>query len=347
MFLTWHIFGDPSLRVRTDTPAALTVVHDENVSPTASAFDVTVVGVEGALCALYYDGTLYGSALTDAGGNASIPIGEAPPTDVDLTLTVTSFNAMPYFGSVTVAELYVAEIAVTPGSYDVALDPEEALVETLYIDNIGEPLSVLHFDIEILDGAGVRSLGRAPVAAGSERSRRSDVESAPGRVFHVYGPVSWLTASPMSGDVPAGGTQEIVLTFDTSGLSDGDYYADINIDSNGGDRVVVPAVLHVQATGVDVDVPSASILYGNHPNPFTPGTSIAFGIPETQHVRVTIFDVRGRLVRTLADGVFEAGPHDVPWDGTNSAGEPLGSGVYFYRLEAGDRTHDGRMVLLK
>jgi hypothetical protein len=346
MFLTWHVFGDPSLRVRTDTPAALTVVHDENVSPTASAFDVTVVGVEGALCALYYDGTLYGSAFADAGGSASIPIREAPPTDVDLTLTVTSFNAMPYFGSVTVAEAYVPEIAVMPDSYDVVLDPEEALVETLLIGNIGEPLSVLHFEIEILDGGGVRSLGRAPVA-GPEQSRRSNVESAAGRVFHVYGPVSWLTVVPMSGDVPAGGTQEVVLTFDASGLSDGDYHADLNIDSNGGDRVVVPAVLHVQATGVDVDVPSASILYGNHPNPFTPGTSIAFGLPDARHVRVTIFDVRGRLVRTLADGVFEAGPHDVPWDGTNSAGEPLGSGVYFYRLEAGDRTHEGRMVLLK
>jgi hypothetical protein len=347
MFLTWHVFGDPSLRVRTDTPATLSVVHDDNISPSATSFDVTVSGVEGALCALYYDGTLYGSALTNGGGNASIPIGEALPNGADLTLTVTSFNAMPYFGSVTVAEVYVPQIAVTPEGYDVVLDPEESLVETLSVANIGDPLSVLHFGIEILDGAGVRSLGRMPVA-GPERSRRSDVvESASGRVFPVYGPVSWLTAYPMSGDVPAGGAQEVTLTFDTSGLSDGDYYADINIDSNGGDRVVIPAVLHVQATGVDSEIPSASVLYGNHPNPFTPGTSIAFAVPTTDRVRVTIYDARGRLVRTLADGMFEAGPHDIPWDGRNSAGEQMGSGVYFYRLEAVDRTLDGRMVLLK
>lgn len=346
MFLTWHVFGDPSLRVRTDAPTALSVIHDGDIAATTTTFDVTVTGVEGALCALYYDGTLYGSAFTDGAGNVSIPITVAPPVDVDLTLTVSAFNAIPYFGSVTVAEAYVPEVAATPSAYDVVLDPDEVLVETLFIQNVGEPLSVLHFDIEIVDGAGVRSLGRVP-AARPLTSSRIDAGPKGSRVFPVYGPVTWLSASPMSGDVPAGGTQEVEITFDTSGMSDGDYYADINIDSNGGERVVVPAVLHVQATGVDGDIPVASVLYGNYPNPFTPGTSIAFAIPATEHVRLTIFDVRGRHVRTLADGVFDAGPHDLPWDGTNRANEPVGSGVYFYRLEVGTRIHDGKMVLMK
>jgi hypothetical protein len=345
MFLTWHVFGDPSLRVRTDTPSALSVAHDGTVSPSATTFDVAVPGVGDALCALYYDGTLYGSAFTDVGGNASIPIGTAPPLGVDLTLTVTAFNAVPYFAGVTVEEAYVPEIDVAPASYNVVLDPEEVLVETLLIQNVGEPLSVLHFDIEIVDGAGVRSLDRVP-AAQFQTSSRLEAQSGDARVKPVYGPVAWLTATPMSGDVPSGGAQDVELSFDTSGLSAGEYLADINIDSNGGDRVVVPVILTVESTGVDV-IPSTSVLYGNYPNPFNPLTRISFALPASERVRVSIFDVRGRLVRTLADGVLEAGPHDLPWDGTNWADEPVGSGVYFYRLEAGPRTHTGKMVLMK
>jgi hypothetical protein len=321
------------------------VVHDAEISPTATTFDVTVSGVEGALCALYYDGTLYGSAFTDVGGNASIPIGEAPPIGVDLTLTATAFNAMPYFGTVTVVEQYVPEIDVTPTAYNVVLDPEEVLVETLLVRNTGEPLSVLHFDIEIVDGAGVRSIGRVPAVHPQTSSRTEAVLEEP-RIAPVYGPVSWLSASPMSGDVPSGAAQEVELTFDTSGMSAGEYLADINIDSNGGERVVVPVVLTVESTGVD-EVPTASVLYGNYPNPFRPSTRISFAIPADAYVRVSVFDVRGRHVRTLADDVFEAGPHDLPWDGTNWADEPVASGVYFYRLEAGARSHVGKMILMR
>jgi hypothetical protein len=344
MFLTWHIFGDPSLRVRTDTPGALGVVHDDIIDPTAETFDVTVTGVEGALCALYHDGVLYGSALTDAAGGCSIPILETPPADEDLTLTVTAFNAVPYSGVVTVGQVYVPVIDATPSSYDVSLDPEETLVETLSIRNIGEPLSVLHFDIEIIDARGVRRLERLrlPQLPSAERTGSGDA-----RLQLVYGPVSWLAAEPMSGDVEAGATQEVQLTFDAAGLSDGDYGAYINIDSNGGERIVIPVALHVQATGVDDQIPRVSVLYGNYPNPFNPMTRIAFSIPATERVRVSIFDVRGRLVRTLVDGVLDAGRHDLPWDGTDRAGESVASGVYFYRLKAGTSVHNGAMVLMK
>lgn len=343
-FLTWHIFGDPSLRVRTDTPATLTVVHDDVVDPAAETFDVTVTGVEGALCALYYDGVLYGSALTDAAGCCSMPILEVPPAEADLALTVTAFNAVPYSGIVTVGAVYVPIIDATPSFYDVSLDPEETLVETLLIHNIGDPLSILHFDIEIVDADGVRSLERLslPALPPAEWTGSGDA-----RLHLVYGPVSWLSAEPMSGDLEGGATQEVELMFDAAGLADGDYGAYINIDSDGGDRVVIPVDLHVQATSVDDQIPRVSVLYGNYPNPFSPMTRIAFSVPGRQRVRVSIFDVRGRLVRALVDDVFEGGRHDLPWDGANQAGEPVGSGVYFYRLEAEASVHGGTMVLMK
>ena len=71
MYETWHIFGDPSVQVRTDTPAMMTVNHAGAVFFNMTEYEVEVVGVEGALCALYATGTLYGSAYTDVNGMAA------------------------------------------------------------------------------------------------------------------------------------------------------------------------------------------------------------------------------------------------------------------------------------
>jgi hypothetical protein len=92
MFNTWHIFGDPSLQVRTKNPAAMTVVHNGSVFFQDNQYEVDVVGVQGALCALYTNGVLYGSAYTNGAGHAVIPISQMLPIGGTLTLTVTGFN---------------------------------------------------------------------------------------------------------------------------------------------------------------------------------------------------------------------------------------------------------------
>jgi hypothetical protein len=95
MFLTWHIFGDPSLVVRTATPAAMSVQHSGALFPGQTDYAVTVTGVPGALCALYAVGTLYGSAYTNAAGAATIHMANPPLVPGTLTLTVTAFNKLP------------------------------------------------------------------------------------------------------------------------------------------------------------------------------------------------------------------------------------------------------------
>ncbi|MFH1502445.1 MAG: C25 family cysteine peptidase [Candidatus Eisenbacteria bacterium] len=546
MFKTWHIFGDPSLRVRTDTPSAISVIHDDNIDPIATTFDVTVTGEEGALCALYYDGVLYGSAFTNGSGVATINVSSTPPTDVDLTLTVTSFNGLPYFGTVHVGQAYVPNVDATPTYFDFVLEPDETDAATLYIGNVGEPLSVLHFDLEIVDASTPRSLtgsdvsvspvnygpgetidfvysiyngstddewvtdatldfptgvtvvsctdfqvstrtltcdgttgdgvtvgwsgvgssnviypaetavstirltidsgfagdldvgytldgdgwGSAPhsvsgtvttsppagptvtlttpdggevwgigeshsigwswtgsfgyvsldcstddgatwssissstendggypwlVDAGVSTECRirvtglttPSIDDASDGQFAIYQPVTWLTAVPMSGDVDSGLDEQVVITADATGLPEGDYFADIHIDSNGGARITVPVALHVQATGVEDDLPRVSVLYGNYPNPFNPKTRIAFALPTAGPARVLIYNTSGRLVRTLVDGMVDAGPRTVEWDGRTDAGSEVASGVYYYSLEAAGRELGGRMVLLK
>ena len=85
----------------------------------------------------------------------------------------------------------------------------------------------------------------------------------------------------------------------------------------------------------------------NYPNPFNPRTTIAFTLPAKSLVSLRVYDAAGRLVRTLAKGEFTAGPHAIEWNGTSNAGTKAASGVYFYRLQAGELTSTRKMVLLK
>jgi flagellar hook assembly protein FlgD len=76
-------------------------------------------------------------------------------------------------------------------------------------------------------------------------------------------------------------------------------------------------------------------------------TKIAYHVPRESEVTIRIYDVSGRVVRTLVDGVVEAGRHAAVWNGRNDAGESVGSGVYFCTMEAPDFHESRKMTLLK
>jgi hypothetical protein len=103
--------------------------------------------------------------------------------------------------------------------------------------------------------------------------------------------------------------------------------------------------LRIELEG-ETDLPVAASaefrLLQNAPNPFNPATSIRFNLPSAMDVRLEVYDLRGRLVSTLVDGTLSAGPHEVTF-----RGEELASGVYMYRLSAGDRVETRRMNLVK
>jgi flagellar hook assembly protein FlgD len=92
-------------------------------------------------------------------------------------------------------------------------------------------------------------------------------------------------------------------------------------------------------------------LHPNVPNPFNPVTRIAFDLARDGHVSLRIYDVGGRLVRTLIDAPMArgryAGADAAVWDGIDDAGRRVSSGVYFYRLVTSDLDASRRMVLLK
>jgi hypothetical protein len=88
-------------------------------------------------------------------------------------------------------------------------------------------------------------------------------------------------------------------------------------------------------------------LYGAAPNPFNARTNVEFELSEGGQVSLRIYDVRGRLVRRLHEGVLPAGRHGFDWDGRDGAGQSAGSGVYFFRLRSRGAELTGRCVLVK
>jgi hypothetical protein len=115
-------------------------------------------------------------------------------------------------------------------------------------------------------------------------------------------------------------------------------------------EVILRYFLGMTQTGIedqDVILPDEYILYQNYPNPFNPATTIRFGLPEKSNVHLEIFDILGRQVVTLADKPMEAGYHEIIWDSRNRSGGEVSTGVYFYRLKAGEFNSIKKMLILK
>lgn len=94
-------------------------------------------------------------------------------------------------------------------------------------------------------------------------------------------------------------------------------------------------------------VPAQVALLPNYPNPFRGQTQLGYALPEAAEVRLTVYDVLGRVVRRLASGRMRAGRHQVRWDGRSDGGQAAASGVYFVRLEALGQQHVVKMTIVR
>ncbi len=100
--------------------------------------------------------------------------------------------------------------------------------------------------------------------------------------------------------------------------------------------------------GAEITVPAGNyVLEQNRPNPFNPGTSIWFDLPQPAAVKLSVFNAQGQLVSVIVNGTLPAGRHEAVWPGRDDAGRPAASGVYFYRLESPLGARTRKMVLVK
>ena len=111
-----------------------------------------------------------------------------------------------------------------------------------------------------------------------------------------------------------------------------------------------PASLIAQWDDLPVSVPQMSFaldLAQNYPNPFNPVTTIEYSVNQESRVRLQVFDARGRLVRTLVNRAVLPNNYKVLWDGRDSSGNPVASGIYFYRMISDHFIATKKMILLK
>jgi M6 family metalloprotease-like protein len=148
--------------------------------------------------------------------------------------------------------------------------------------------------------------------------------------------VEWIGHGKLSGDI------------DLTGLLPGTYDVVI-INPDGQEGVLADGFIVTGATGINSPgIPGKFALYQNYPNPFNPMTTIPFDLKEQSHVTLRIYEVTGRLVKTLIDGQLPADHYEVKWNGVNDAGEAVSSGIYFYKIKAGSNFAAAKkMVILK
>ncbi len=122
------------------------------------------------------------------------------------------------------------------------------------------------------------------------------------------------------------------------------------IGRNPGAQASKSSVIHLVTNPVAVEESSVDpvlALRQNRPNPFNPATTIAFSLPQRMSLTLSIYDISGRRVAQLINGVMQAGPHEVPWAGTNDKGQAVASGVYCYQLKTPYGVETRRMVLAR
>lgn len=134
--------------------------------------------------------------------------------------------------------------------------------------------------------------------------------------------------------------------YNYRGLKDGSEFGMHNakyvIDALVASRNAIVGIINIS-----YEVPQRFELSQNYPNPFNPTTKFKFSLPKETDVTIAIFDILGRVVKVITKDKFTAGTYEVDWDATNDMNSKVASGIYFYRIVAGNNTAIKKMVLLK
>ena len=147
-----------------------------------------------------------------------------------------------------------------------------------------------------------------------------------------------------------GGTEFLVVDLSTYMLPGTvpDTIININDEDYYGLAPDMGAIEYQSILHLDRDLlPRQYILHQNYPNPFNPTTQLRYDLPEASHVRIMIYDLMGREIRTLVDMDQKAGYRSIQWNATNDLGQPVSAGMYLYMIQAGDFRQTRKMVLLK
>jgi len=169
------------------------------------------------------------------------------------------------------------------------------------------------------------------------------LENAGGVTFGPA-PVTVATGAFSIAEVPAG-AYGVTVSFTLDG--DTRSYSPENFTVGEGATTLNITVPQSASDDDTVFVPVVTALRANYPNPFNPTTTVVFDMARAGHVSLEVYNVKGQLVRVLANGGYDAGRHSVVWNGDDLSGRSVGSGVYFYRMTTEGYSTVRKMLLMK
>ena len=122
------------------------------------------------------------------------------------------------------------------------------------------------------------------------------------------------------------------------------YFFEYNYNENLGSIYELTNINFVNIS--DFNLPEIFSSLINYPNPFNPTTMISFAISNDSYIELTIYNIKGQKIKTLTKNEFNKGNYSIIWNGDNENGEPVGSGVYLYKLNVNDKTEAMKKCLL-
>ncbi len=325
--------------------ARLQVIHNA-ADPAAASVDV------------YVNGDLL---LPGFGFREATPFIDVP-AEVELTIEVTPAGDATVVGTfdVTLADggtyVVIANGVLNPDNF--AANPENVDIDfTLFIKDNAREESTDPAEVQFFIVHGSTD---APAVDISARGVAMLAQNVP------YGGISDYLGVPANQYIidilPAGGSEPVAsFTLDISGLAGGTAvvlasgFLDPSINQNGEAfnliAVLADGTVLSITTGVEKlvrDIPMEYNISQNYPNPFNPVTTIRFSLPEVSAVSLEIYNMLGQKIVSLVDNEqLSAGVYNIEWNGRDSAGRQVSSGMYIYRINAGDFTATKSMMLLK
>lgn len=241
-------------------------------------------------------------------------------------------TAPAYLGHLT-TDITVAALAIADQHLYVVDPYNQFLVFDLADPAQPEPLAALELPDpnpyqQVVEILGLVIEGTTAYVGGPAGVSAVDLSDPAQPAFLGFLPVTFSALGYLA-QVPVIAAGQVVVPFD--------YYF--------GARVVL-LPLHCTTTAVS-ETPPASGALRAWPNPFNPRVTFSFTLASAQTAEFAIYDLAGRRVAVLADGTLAAGPHAVVWDGADTTGRALASGVYLARLRAGDRHDLTRVTLVR
>jgi hypothetical protein len=369
---------DANLVLTAASPVTLTVgnmLHlssgvvnnsDANVSLTLSD-GVLIKRVTGSLTAApVFAGmvdVIYASTSTNVTTGPELPAATGVLNDLELT----GDEGVTLGADVTVNGTCAATGSdIFTGSYVLTLGPAATLVENADRTVIGTVTATRTASQGVNETFG--NIGVEIEAAGAAPGVTT-VTRTTGTALDINGTPGILRSFDVSPAVNSGLDATVVFRYDESelnGIDEGDlavYAGSVGswtklastLDPTGN-RVTVTGVDAFEtitlgaesSTGVDDGgTPAVTRLASIYPNPFNPSTRIVFDLREKTAIYIAVYDIGGRLVCTLKDGVLDAGRHEMTWRGVSDSGASVSSGVYFCRMGANGTLQTFKIVLLR